>query len=139
MNGWPVPWVSPKHDLAQMDPDRVAEIKADLLCQVCGQGHKPDDTVYLVCNGAIEGTSLDADMKTKVVLSMDQSILHKHCCQMSIALCPRLKKIKAEGALIIVSALHKDISVWEADNKDDPDGEQVGVEGSKATLIGDTL
>lgn len=132
---WPVPWVSPKNDLSKLDPDRLDEIRTNFICQVCGQGHKPDDTIYMICNGAMEGTDTNVDLKEKVVLSMDQSILHKHCCQMSITLCPRLKRLKAEGHMIIVSALHKYIDVWDNNSGDD----QVGVQGKYATLVGDKL
>jgi hypothetical protein len=132
VGGWPIPWVSPSSDLSQMGPDRLDRVKREFLCQVCGEGHVAGATAHLLCRADGQDTRHDADLSTKVVLAMDHAALHERCARLSIGRCPRLRRLRDAGDLIVVVAPADALELFVVDGD-----EQIGVQGVAARILSD--
>lgn len=90
--GYPVPWVSPASSLGETIPERREEVLDGLLCQVCGEGHDPDGTAYLLVGdpASVE----DGDPTGRSVRLMDDALMHERCARLAVARCPELRRLR---------------------------------------------
>ncbi len=120
VNGWPVPWVSPAHNLAIMDDKRTRKILNKLICQVCGSGHKATDRVFFCVN------ALDKDKQKpnalgdfkefyqSIIVVMDHGLMHERCVKLAVNVCPMLKKIGDRAELFVFSAQRDTVRIGPA-------------------------
>jgi hypothetical protein len=136
VDGWSIPWVSPSNQLAAMDGTRVASIYAENRCQVCGVPHPPGATVFL-CVAMVTGMDKPAPMPAGVVaFAMDHGILHERCARLAVGRCPRLREIRTEGRLVVLSANVDDVFCT-PDPKTDVDVMAIAADRATLTNMGD--
>lgn len=117
-DGYPIPWATPKDNLAVTDPQRLLAAVFGLLCQVCGEGHYPDEAVFMFVNDDVP-----EDPGSKIALAMDDAVMHERCAKLTLGRCPGVGAIQAKGPFSILLANSSDIEV-RYDHEDDEDGER---------------
>ncbi len=132
IGGWPIPWVSPPADLSNEDHDRHAEVIADVLCQVCGEGHQPDDTIYLVIN---DPTPPGADVGFAWAVAIDDAIMHERCLRLAAGRCPALKRLRAEGRLSVVSCPASAVAARTFEDGEEAGGPRLVADGDYCTVL----
>lgn len=135
IGGWPIPWVSPPHDLSNEDEDRHAEVIANVLCQVCGEGHAPHDTVYLVIN---DPTQPGADVSFAWAVATDDAIMHERCLRLAAGRCPALKRLRSEGKLSVVSCPASAVSAHDFDDGEEAGQPRLAADGEHCTVLDTT-
>ena len=131
IGGWPIPWVSPPEDLSQTDGDRLLEVIANRLCQVCGLPHAKGERVFLCVSAENEGTNRKADLNSMTVFPMDNAVMHERCARLAVARCPALRDLAAKGALIVLSAPSESVGLGDRNGRGD---DHLAVEGSEARI-----
>ncbi len=101
----------------------------DLLCQVCGQPHSIGTRIFLCVSAENEGTNRSTPLNDKMVLAMDNGVLHERCARLAIARCPVFGEIRSKGALIVLSAGVDDVERGEIDGR-----QQLAVKGAAAKI-----
>jgi hypothetical protein len=96
-----------------MDTDRQAEVVEYGLCQVCGLGHEPGDTVYVFV-----AEPPPAEPEGKVVKAMDDAVLHERCMKLARGRCPGLAAQERAG-LWMLRAPFGAVSVYQPEETDD--------------------
>lgn len=134
-NGWPVPWVSPRDNLARMHGPRLFAVRKYRLCQVCGEKHAPDAPVYLVVNAEDNNLQSSQIQHTTLALTMDDSALHERCLRLAQARCPRLRALRESGHLRILKTTIKHVFEYAYD----PNTKQLCALVRNCTILGDHL
>lgn len=107
-DGYPVPWISNPRDLGVMDRARHRQSIRDLLCQVCGEGHGPDDPMFIFVND-----DAPSDPRGMIAQALDDGILHERCARLAYARCPELGRLRAGGRLHVYEIRSGDIEKLE--------------------------
>ena len=100
IGGWPIAWVTPPDALSKTNPDRHGEVIVKKLCQVCGEGHGPNDIAYVLVK---DKPLPDADISWAWAQAMDDGVLHERCLRLAVGRCPKLKALRAAGELAIIA------------------------------------
>ena len=94
VEGKPVPWISPKYELSQMNRTRARHVVRDARCQVCGIPHETGADVFLcISTEGTEYTEVPPD--AVAVRAMDLAILHERCARLAVARCPVLARLRS--------------------------------------------
>ncbi len=129
IGGWPVPWVSPAEDLSTFDLDRLAEVRDKLLCQVCGEGHGPDDTTYLLVK---DDDAPDVDISGKIAVTINDAVMHERCLRLAAGRCPQLGRLRATGKLRVIACPISAVAVYDIDDEEDP---RLAADGADCTVL----
>lgn len=99
VDGLPIPWVSPPHDLSQMNPSRFSACASGAVCAVCGLGFQNDETAYSLVKEKEQPPEVSG------VQAMDNAVMHDRCVRLSLKVCPKLNELRAAGELYLVKVL----------------------------------
>lgn len=97
VDGWPVPWVSPKHELSRMHDARAAASATGAVCAVCGLGYQDGETAYVLVKADAPPGPDD-----QAAQAMDNAIMHERCARLAVAVCPKLKRLRSDGRLRVL-------------------------------------
>jgi hypothetical protein len=113
VGGWPVPWVSPQHDLSNMDAARKVALLDTRMCQVCGLCHSPGDLVFLCVQTAVDdqGRYVAKPEDATAVVPMDEGLMHERCARLALARCPRLRELRKRRSLLVLRVPVDDVYV----------------------------
>lgn len=125
----PVPWVSPRNELKQTDPGRHAATIHGLLCQVCGIGHMPGETVIMFVNQE----TVPEDLSNMVVQAMDDAVLHENCARLTLGRCPGVRAVIAEGKLHVVRTFSDHVDIMFPD--EEPETPHLCADGAKVEVL----
>lgn len=132
VDGWPVPWVSPADNLANMDPARYDACASGAICAVCGGDYPPGARgIALVLLDRAAGSptpTVGSDLAGGDVLPMDNAVMHHRCVRLALAWCPELKRVLAAGELIAVDVPANSATV-EVTDEDAAEGERPRARG----------
>lgn len=111
-NGWPIPWLSPKDNLAVTDSAREAACASGAVCAVCGLGFQADETALLLVNppqGPNVGRFMPGDVISPadggVITSIDNGVMHRRCTRLALAYCPKLVELLEADDLVVVEVI----------------------------------
>lgn len=129
-DGWPIPWVSPREKLAEMNEGRRLASLSGAICNVCGEdfewgtkayaftslSHGGESTAKLPIAYDTYLTELPGMHPATRVQVLDGAIMHHRCAKLSAAMCPHIKN-RAELICIEVPANDADVVMDEEDDK----------------------
>jgi len=130
IGGYPISWVSPASDLSKTNSARHTQVLTEKICQVCGEGHEFEDTVYLVIND--EQSVAGEDITDKWAMAVDDGILHERCLRLAAGRCPRLKRLRSEVRLVIVSCK---LEAVQLNYEEEYERERLMADGAQAVVL----
>lgn len=131
--GWPVPWLSPRKELAKTDEARLQAAATGAVCAVCGLGYQRDEKAFVLTKppGDIDLelgdiiTAKEGAEETGVIVAMDNGVLHRRCARLALAWCPKLKELLAAGDLVCLEVVAHAATPKFLDAADPPRGSDV--------------
>lgn len=112
VDGWPVPWISPRRELAQTDEARLQACATGAVCAVCGLGYQADETALAICSPPedLRGRLLPGDVvvtepDTEGIRPHDNGVLHRHCARLALAYCPKLNQLMEDDDLVVLEVV----------------------------------
>ncbi len=103
-----------------------------MLCQVCGEGHEPDDTVYLLVN---DPTEPGTDVSFAWAVAIDDAIMHERCLRLAAGRCPALKRLRAEGKLRVVTCPARAVSAHTFEIGEEAGEPRLAADGEHCTVL----
>ena len=94
--GKPIPWISPRHNLAIKDSKRQRRVAGGKVCQVCGLLLGSMAVAFAYGPWPAAGDRLPPDL---TMHAMDHGLLHEHCARIALVHCPELRRLHREGNL----------------------------------------
>lgn len=142
IGGFPIPWVSPAEDLGITNGDRMLTMKADGLCQVCGEPlDKASESVVFVDGGRkSRRRHADTDFAEVLCRAMDDAVMHPRCARLAAGRCPRLRRLQHEERFMAYIGPTSKIDEYDADESEhDPERPQtftfMALEGTAARIF----
>lgn len=99
---YPVPWVVSPDDFTKMVEERQREVVANLLCQICGEGHGPHSSETIVNLLVSEHPPSSQSKGGLIAQAMDDAVMHDRCFQLAIYRCPALRRLREANSLWLV-------------------------------------
>lgn len=99
VEGWPIPWVAPAHQLSEVNEGRRLASVGGAVCQVCGLGWGWGEDGYAFVKlqeGDAEflppGSYLSkiTEVPSQPIFFLDGAIMHLKCAALSAARCPHI-------------------------------------------------
>lgn len=98
IGGWPIPWVSPAENLAEMQGARLLAAASGAICAVCGCDYAEDEVAFAL----VKESELPESPDGMEVQAMDGAIMHERCLRLAVGRCPRLRALRDAGELQLV-------------------------------------
>lgn len=133
--GWPIPWISPREELAQTDLNRLQACGTGAVCAVCGEGYQADEKAYAVTRPPDDVTLEPGDIITPaeqaadgepgLITAIDNGVLHRRCARLALVWCPKLRELLEDGELVVLEVVAHDVEPRFLDLADPPRGKLV--------------
>jgi hypothetical protein len=113
VNGWPIPWISPRRALSQTDENRFQACATGAVCAVCGLGFQVDESALAICRPPDglhlqPGDTVVPSSEDGGITPIDNGILHHRCARLALAYCPKLNELLEDDELVAIEVIAHD-------------------------------
>lgn len=103
VDGLPVPWVAPTHNLGEVNAGRRTATCSGAICQVCGEGFAVGDDAYgfsVITHNDVEVAPLPLEFgdllsdlvgESDLVSFLDGAVMHFRCAKLTARMCPHVR------------------------------------------------
>lgn len=111
VDGWPIPWISPRRQLSQTDESRLQACASGAVCAVCGLGYQADETALAITRPPDNMNLQPGDVVTPAegaefgITPIDNGVLHRHCARLALIYCPKLNELLEDDELIVLEVV----------------------------------
>lgn len=128
VDGWPIPWISPRRELSQTDESRYQACASGAVCAVCGIGYQADELALAITCPPNDVHVQPGDIVTPAegfegFTPIDNGILHRRCAKLALTYCPKLNELLEDDDLVVLevvahSAVPKFLDTGREDGKE---------------------
>lgn len=106
VEGWPIPWVAPTHNLSEVNEGRRLAAVGGGICQVCGEGFaygeealaftttpKRLGKAFTRANLPLEHGEYLSELfaPATVIMVFDGAVMHRRCAKLTATMCPHIR------------------------------------------------